>query len=276
MNRMRARCARKDCPSSSPDRALWSREVPHFKLTVAYDGTAFVGWQRQASGTSIQELLENGCALLDGRPVAVTGAGRTDAGVHAFAQVAHVSLERDIDAATVVRALNNHLPPAVRVLDAAEVSATFHARFNATAKRYRYRIWNQPVLSPFEREYTWHIPGPILDVEAMAAAAARLEGRHDFAAFQTAGAETHTTERVVFSSRITTERPLILYDVRGDGFLRHMVRSIVGTLVEVGRGRYPAEWITEVLESTDRARGGRTAPAAGLFLMSVEYEPPDL
>ena len=266
----------KDYPWSSLDHAPWSREVPHFKLTISYDGTAFVGWQRQASGTSIQELLEDAFALLEGQPVAVTGAGRTDAGVHALAQAAHVSLQRIIDAATVVRALNNHLPPAVRVLAAVEVPAIFHARFDAAAKRYRYRIWNQPVLSPFERTFTWHIPGPILDVEAMAAAAARLEGRHDFAAFQTAGAETHTSHRVLFSSRISAERPLITYDVRGDGFLRHMVRSIVGTLVEVGRGRHPPEWITEVLMSKDRARGGRTAPAAGLFLVGVEYQQPDL
>src|SRR5262245_34699537 len=129
-------------------------------------------------------------------------------------------------------------------------------------------------MMPIEREYTWHIPGPVLDVDAMAAAALRLEGRHDFAAFQTAGAETHTSERELFSSRITAERPLIVYDVRGDGFLRHMVRSIVGTLVEVGRGRYPPESITEVLMSRDRARGGRTAPASGLILVSVEYESP--
>jgi tRNA pseudouridine38-40 synthase len=245
--------------------------VPRFKLTLAYDGTSFVGWQRQASGTSIQELLEDVFALLEGQPVAVTGAGRTDAGVHAFGQVAHVSLQRNIDAVTVVRALNHHLPPTVRVHYAVEVPSTFHARFDASAKRYRYRIWNEPVLSPFERAYTWHIPGPVLDVEAMTAAAARLEGRYDFAAFQTAGAETHTTEREVFSSRITAEPPLITYDVRGDGFLRHMVRSIVGTLVEVGRARYPAEWITEVLLSRDRTRGGRTAPACGLILVGVEY-----
>lgn len=247
--------------------------MPRFKLTLAYDGTSFVGWQRQASGTSIQQLLEDVFALLEGQPVAVTGAGRTDAGVHASGQAAHVTLERSIDAATVVRALNHHLPPTVRALEALEVSPTFHARFDATAKHYRYRIWNAPVLSPFERDYAWHIPGPLLDIEAMAAAAARLEGRHDFAAFQTAGAETHTSERVLFSSRITNERPLITYDVKGDGFLRHMVRSVVGTLVEVGRGRYPAEWISEVLLSKDRGRGGRTAPACGLILVGVEYEP---
>jgi tRNA pseudouridine38-40 synthase len=246
--------------------------VRTFKLTLAYDGTSFVGWQRQASGRSIQELLEQAFARVEGQPVAVTGAGRTDAGVHASAQVAHVSLHRDIDAATVVRALNNHLPPDVRVTDADEVASSFHARFDAVAKRYRYRIWNQPIMSPFERLYTWHIPGPMLDVDAMAAAAARLEGRHDFAAFQTAGAETHTTERAVSVSRVTADRPLITYDVRGDGFLRHMVRGIVGTLVEVGRGRHRPEWMTDVLLSKDRTRAGRTAPAAGLFLVGVEYE----
>ncbi len=221
--------------------------MPHFKLTIAYDGTDFVGWQRQASGTSIQELLEDAFAVLDGQPVMVAGG-----------------------------AINNALPPTVRVIDGIEVAETFHARFNATAKRYRYRVWNQPVLSPFERAYTWHIPAPSLDVDAMGAGAAQLEGHHDFAAFQTTGAETHTTERILFSSRVTAERPLITYDVRGDGFLRHMVRGIVGTLVEVGRGRYPPEWIIEVLSSRDRARAGQTAPASGLFLMGVEYERADL
>jgi tRNA pseudouridine38-40 synthase len=162
------------------------------------------------------------------------------------------------------------------VLEAIEVPAAFHARFDATAKRYRYRIWNQPVLSPFERDYAWHIPGPKLDVERMAASAALLEGHHDFAAFQTAGAETHTSERTLYSSQVTAQHPLVTYDVRGDGFLRHMVRGIVGTLVEVGRGRYPPEWIVDVLQSRERTRAGRTAPPAGLFLVGVEYEHPDL
>src|SRR5262249_55663814 len=142
----------------------------------------------------------------------------------------------------------------------------------ARAMRYLYRIWNKSVLNPFERLYTWHIPGPRLDVDAMAIAAVALQGTHDFAAFQTAGAQTHTSERVLFLSRITAEGPLITYDVRGNGFLRHMVRSIVGSLVEVGRGRHRPEWMTEVLLSKDRTRGGRTAPAAGLFLLGVEYD----
>ena len=246
--------------------------MPRFKLTVAYDGSAFVGWQRQAEGISIQGVLENVLAELDGEPVTVIGAGRTDAGVHALGQVAAVTLTRDIDAAAVVRAANARLPDTVRVLDATAVAASFHARFNASAKTYQYRIWNREVLSPFERRYVWHIPGPPLDIVEMNVAARLLEGQHDFAAFQTAGAEPRTTERNVLSSIISAEPPLIRYEIRGTGFLRHMVRSIVGTLVEIGRGRYPAAWIQEVLTSKTRAAAGRTAPAAGLFLVSVEYD----
>jgi tRNA pseudouridine38-40 synthase len=258
--------------------------VPHFKLTLAYDGHDFVGWQRQADGISIQGLLEDALATLDKQPVAVVGAGRTDAGVHALAQVACCALQRDIDAATLVRALNAALPETVRVLDAADAAPDFHARFDARIKSYQYRIWNAEVLPPFERSYVWHVPAPPLDVDAMASAAAMLEGRHDFAAFQGTGATTHTTVRTLYSSRITGpampelassdrgERGRVTYDVAGDGFLRHMVRNIVGTLVEIGRGRRRPEWMVEVLASRDRRRAGRTAPANGLFLVGVEYD----
>jgi len=253
--------------------------VPGFKLTIAYDGTGLVGWQRQPSGTSVQGLLEEALAALDGRPVTVTGAGRTDAGVHALGQVASISLERTIDARSVLRAVNARLPPLVRVLDAVEVPAAFHARFDARAKTYRYRIWNSEVLIPFERPYAWHVPVR-LDVPAMAAAAGRLAGRHDFAAFQAVGSDPLTTERTLFestvravSSNVGGASPgLIVYEVRGDGFLRHMVRGIVGTLVEIGRGRQREEWIDEVLRGRDRSRAGRTAPPEGLFLVGVEYE----
>jgi len=251
--------------------------VPTFKLTIAYDGTSFVGWQRQASGTSIQGLIEDAVARLEGRPVNVFGAGRTDAGVHALGQAASVSLAREIDGGTLVRAVNAHLPPAVRVIDAVEVPRSFHARFDATSKTYRYRIWNGGVLSPFERDYVWHIPSPELDAAAMQAAAGRLEGRHDFAAFQTSGAETATTERIVLRSTVTAgPGALITYEVTGDGFLRHMVRGIVGTLVDIGCRRRPAEWISEVIAGKRRSAAGRTAPAAGLFLVRVDYEIRDL
>ena len=284
--------------------------MPTFKIILAYDGTQFVGWQRQASGTSIQGLLEDALRELDQRDVAVTGAGRTDAGVHALGQVAGFALERAIAPDALVSAINARLPDAVRVLSAVEAPPTFHARFEARTKIYRYRLWNGDVMSPFERAYAWHVPGPLAP-EPMSAAARVLEGRHDFAAFQAAGSETLTTTRVVFSSRIvaglkpyatpgedaglkscatspapratsdknaglkscatSVEGRLIVYEIAGSGFLRHMVRNIVGTLVEIGRSRRPVEWMSEVLASRDRARAGPTAPAEGLVLVGVEY-----
>jgi tRNA pseudouridine38-40 synthase len=255
--------------------------VPHFKLTLAYDGATLVGWQRQADGVSVQGLVEDALAELEGAAVSVAGAGRTDAGVHALGQVASVALARAIGAATLVRALNAHLPENVRVLAAAEVSPAFHARFSATAKTYQYRIWNGDVLNPFERGRVWHIPAPMLDRDAMSAAAVALEGRHDFAAFQAAGATPRTTERTIFSSRVLAtdhgdRAPLLTYEIRGEGFLRHMVRTIVGTLIEIGTGRQTARWMRDVLESKARTLAGRTAPAEGLFLVGVEYDTPDL
>lgn len=248
--------------------------MPTFKLTIAYDGTDFVGWQRQESAQSVQGVIESACAELAGRPVVVRGAGRTDAGVHARGQVASVTFDRDVDGRTVVRALNWRLPDTVRVLDAHEVPSTFNARFDAKAKTYQYRIWNAEVLNPFERAYAWHIPGPSLDTRAMAEAARLVEGRHDFAAFQGTGAATSGTTRTVFSSRVAADRAsmLVTYDVSGDGFLRHMVRNLVGSLVEVGRGQRPPTWMAELLASRDRRQAGPNAPAHGLCLVAVQYE----
>jgi tRNA pseudouridine38-40 synthase len=247
--------------------------MQNFKITLAYDGTEFIGWQRQASGTSIQGLLEDILRGLENRDVAVTAAGRTDAGVHALGQVASFTLHRVIAEDALVRLLNAQLPGDVRVLSAEEVASTFHARFDATGKKYRYRIWNQDVISPFERRYAWHITGA-LDVDAMAAAARLLEGQHDFSAFQAAGSSVRTTKRFVSSSRVALEDSgAILYEISGDGFLRHMVRTIVGTLVEVGRGRRKVDSMAEVLAERSRARAGETAPARGLFLAQVDYGP---
>ena len=249
----------------------------HLKLTIAYDGTGLVGWQRQLNGPSVQALLEDALALLEGGRAVVSGAGRTDSGVHALGQVASVTLHRAIAPATVVKALNNHLPRAVRVLSADEVGPEFHARFHARRKMYRYRMWNGAVLDPFERDYVWHIASPTLDVHAMEAAAGCIVGQHDFAAFTGAGSEVQSTIRTIASSTVTAVDmprggPLVTYDVSGDGFLRFMVRSIVGSLVDVGLGRHPSSWMNDVLASRERGRAGRTAPAAGLFLVSVEYE----
>lgn len=262
--------------------------MPTFKLTIAYDGTGLVGWQRQAAGTSVQGLLEDALSVLDGREVSVTAAGRTDAGVHALGQVAGVSLNRALDAASLVRAVNARLPPAVRALSAIEVPSTFHARFDARSKTYTYFIWNADVMNPFERAYAWHVQGS-LDVEAMASAAMLVQGRHDFAALQAAGSETQTTERDVYLSRVVA-RPglhdtvgchadlqgpggaLVGYEIKGNGFLRHMVRNIAGTLVEVGLGRRSPEWVDAVLASRARASAGPTAPPEGLFLVGVDYD----
>jgi tRNA pseudouridine38-40 synthase len=254
--------------------------MPHFKIVLSYDGTDFVGWQRQASGTSIQGLIEDALRAIDERDVAVAAAGRTDAGVHALGQVATFSLNRTIACEALARALNSTLPPDVRVRAVEEAPAAFHARFGAQTKAYRYRLWNGDVMSPFERRYAWHVLG-LLDVDAMTAAARLVEGRHDFAAFQATRSAITQTERVVRVSTLTTTEVtgtdehtpsrLIVYDIAGDGFLRHMVRTIVGTLVEVGRGRQRPEWVAEVIASRDRTRAGPTAPAAGLFLVRVEY-----
>lgn len=245
--------------------------MPTFRIIVAYDGTDYVGWQRQASGPSIQGLLEGALKEFGNGDVAVAGAGRTDAGVHALGQVASFSLERSIDPSTLLRALNAKLPPAVRVLSAAEAPPGFHARFDPSVKTYRYRIWNGEVVLPFERRYVWHVP-EALDVGAMARAARFVEGVHDFAAFQGSGGDATTTERVVLASSITPAAGgAIQYDITGNGFLRHMVRSIAGSLVEVGRGRRDPEWIGELIASRDRARVGRTAPPEGLFLVAVDY-----
>ncbi len=279
-----------------------------FRITLAYDGTDFVGWQRQATGVSVQGLLEEALRELDQRDVTVTGAGRTDAGVHALGQVAAFSIERPLTAQVVIRALNARLPDAVRVLSAEEMPATFHARFGARAKTYRYRILNGDIASPFERRYAWHVPGA-LDLDAMRTAARLVEGVHDFAAFQSAGSDVRTTEREISCSRISTTEDtldteekslswtgfdlrgprvlrggevgnggeignggaLVCYEITGNGFLRHMVRAMAGSLVEVGRGRRPASWMADVLASRDRGRAGPTAPAKGLFLVSVTY-----
>ena len=245
--------------------------MPSYRITIAYDGTDFVGWQRQASGTSIQGLIEDALFPFEDRPVTVTGAGRTDAGAHAQGQVAAFALERGSDPATLVRAINARLPAAVRVLDAVESPQTFHPRFDAASKTYRYTIWTGAVVSPFTHRYVWHYPGP-LDLDAMNTAAAVLVGEHDYASFEATGGDVESTVRVMHESVVAGERnESVIYTVSGNGFLRHMVRAVVGTLVEIGRKRRPLEWMREVLDARDRSQAGPTAPSSGLCLMRVTY-----
>jgi len=241
------------------------------KLTLAYDGTRFVGWQRQAEGESIQGLLEEALARFEGAPVTVHGAGRTDAGVHALGQVASARLTSGHDVGTLARALNAQLPADLRVLDIVEAAPDFHARFSARAKTYRYQVRSGGVASPFERAYVWHLPER-LDIDAMRAAARALAGRHDFAAFQSAGTSVPDSIRTIAQSDLRTDGPLLIYEVTGDGFLRHMVRAVVGTLVEVGRGWRPADSIAALLDGGTRAQAGATAPPHGLFLVRVDYD----
>ena len=248
------------------------QRVRTLKFTIQYDGTGLVGWQRQASGTSVQGLLEDALAKIEGSPVTVYGAGRTDAGVHALAQVAHARVAIGHDMQTMVRAMNANLPEAVRVLDVSVAADDFHARFSARSKTYEYRIWNAATLPPFVRLYAWHVPRP-LDVVAMNAAAAAIVGEHNFAAFQGVGTPVESTIRRILHARWrdqTRDEPLT-FVVTGEGFLRHMVRTLVGTIVDIGRGRRAADDMARLIAAKDRHAAGRTAPANGLFLARVEY-----
>jgi tRNA pseudouridine38-40 synthase len=247
--------------------------VRTLKITVAYDGTRFVGWQRQAEGESIQGLLENALARLEGGPVAVHGAGRTDAGVHALGQVASAQVALSHPVEVVARALNACLPPEVRVTSVEQAADDFHARFSARAKTYRYVIRNAPIVSPFERAYVWHVPDDLAR-EAMREGAAALVGRHDFAAFRSAGSDVKDTHRSILRSELVAgdDQTRLVYEITGDGFLRHMVRAIAGTLVEIGRRQRSAGSMAALLASGSRAEAGPTAPPQGLFLVRVDYD----
>ena len=247
--------------------------VRNLKLTIVYDGTDYVGWQRQAAGVSIQGVLEDALAPFDGAPVTVHGAGRTDAGVHALGQVASVQISAAIELATLARALNAVLPATIRIASVEEADPEFHARFSATGKTYEYRIVNAPFVSPFVHRYAWHVPQH-LDMAAIQEATEQLRGRHDFAAFQSAGTDVPSSVRTITAIEwirgAGSDVPLVLR-LSGDGFLRHMVRNLAGTLVEFGRGRWPASAMARILASRDRSRAGTTAPPNGLFLVAVMY-----
>ena len=241
------------------------------KLTIAYDGTAYAGWQRQLNALSVQQVVEEAFApLVSGVPPTVAGASRTDAGTHALGQVASVNADIDLTPVAVQRALNVRLPIDIRVLGVVDATPGFHARFRSTGKTYRYRMVTTPVMSPFDRFYAWHAPEP-KRIELMAEAAALLVGKHDFASFQARGAFVRETVRTIERLDLTESRGEIVLECDGDGFLRHMVRAIAGTLAEIGTGLRPPSAIREMLEAKDRKSAGATAPAHGLTLVSVKY-----
>jgi tRNA pseudouridine38-40 synthase len=246
------------------------------RLTIAYDGTEFHGWQIQPGLPTIQGTLEEILSGIEGGPVHVAGSGRTDAGVHALAQVAAFTIVNPIPPDNLQRALNRLLPPAIRIIEAAETLAGFHPRFDAIAKTYRYRLLRAPVCPPFQWRYVHHYPYP-LDETTMVEAAAVFEGEHDFTKFAAADnrndAEKSRVRRIFRSELIRTGDALI-YTVRGSGFLKHMVRNLVGTLIETGRGNITANQIADMLSGDSNVRSGPTAPAKGLTLQAVEYSPP--
>lgn len=245
------------------------------KLTVAYDGTDYSGWQWQPNDPSVQAMLRKAWHAITGEEQKLPGSGRTDAGVHAWGQVFSVETATTVATEQLPRALNAKLPEDIVVLGAEEVSAGFHATYDALRKTYRYQIHNSRVRPLFDRNFLWHIPTGDLDVEAMGQGGQYLLGRHDFAALESTGSERATTVRTIIDLCVERHaepnRERIDITITGDGFLYNMVRTIAGTLVEVGRGNFEPSWVAEVIASRDRNQAGMTAPAQGLVLVSVEY-----
>jgi tRNA pseudouridine38-40 synthase len=240
------------------------------RLTLAYDGTDFAGWQVQPDSPTVQGLLLRACARILGEPVKLTGASRTDAGVHALRQVASFTTESSLDPAKLARGLNALLPDAVRVLEAREAPGAFNARRSALGKRYLYLIDRGPVAHPLLRRFAWH-PRFLLDVDAMRSALAALRGKHDFSAFCAAPGRDRTPTCTVRSARLVSRGDRVAVLLSADSFLHHMVRNIVGSLVEVGRGACQPSWMAELLAGRDRTRSGPTAPPQGLVLLRVLY-----
>jgi len=250
--------------------------VRNLKITLAYDGSGFHGWQVQPERSTIQGTLAAAIECFTASPVMPQGSGRTDAGVHALAQVASCQIDAGIPTENLARALNHVLPPAIRVLSVEEVAPEFHARRSARAKTYRYRIFRGEICSPFLARYVYHYPYP-LDETAMQDAAAVVIGEHDFTSFAAFDPERGRDEeeasnaRTIYASEWKREGEELCYTVRGNGFLHHMVRNLVGTFLLVGKGTLDRTGLTHILEARHRSAAGPTAPACGLYLVSVEY-----
>jgi tRNA pseudouridine38-40 synthase len=248
----------------------------NLKLTLSYDGSGFSGWQVQPDANTIQGTLASAIGRITGENVLPQGSGRTDAGVHALAQVATFATFSPIPAENFVKAINDVLPPSIRILEVAEVPADFHARRSAKAKTYRYRIYRGAICSPFFSRYVWHFPYP-LDEGSMAEAAPLIAGEHDFTSFAAVDPERGrengevSNVRTIFSSQFVREGDELVYTVRGNGFLHHMVRNLLGTFILIGKGTLQLHDLQRILEARDRSAAGATAPASGLFLVAVEY-----
>ncbi|MEJ2039143.1 MAG: tRNA pseudouridine(38-40) synthase TruA [Desulfosarcinaceae bacterium] len=242
----------------------------NFKLTIEYDGSAYHGWQRQPADPSIQAAIEDALEKMTRQKIVLTGSGRTDAGVHARGQTANFKCGTRLDPEDFRQGLNSLLSDDIVILECKAVPPDFHARFDTKGKHYRYTIRNHALPAAIGRQYAWWIRRP-LDINAMQQALPCLLGRHDFKAFEGAGSPRPHTIREVYRADLLSQPPRLLFDIEADGFLRFMVRNIVGTLVAVGMGRIPAERCRQILESGDRGQAGATAPPQGLCLMEVRY-----
>ena len=242
------------------------------KLTLAYDGSAYVGWQLQPNGISVQHCVEQALFRLSAEQIRVHSSGRTDAGVHARGMVCHFVTGRTLPLTAWREGLNRMLPEDIAVREAEKVAADFHARYSATGKHYRYTILRDSLPSPLDRLTSWRIKTP-LNLELMRQACNELKGVHDFCHFRSSGCSAGTTEKEIFDICLRESGPLLYVDIKGSGFLRHMVRMMVGTLVEVGRGRRSLATVRSMLEDPDHAPAAVTAPPQGLCLMQVYYAP---
>jgi tRNA pseudouridine38-40 synthase len=242
----------------------------NLRLTIAYDGTNYQGWQLQANEKTVQGEISAALTRLDGEPVVVHGAGRTDAGVHALGQVASVRLTRARLPGQVLSALNGSLSREIRIVSAEQVSEDFNARFHARSKTYRYQIYNAPVMNPLLERYAFHYPFEFND-DALSQQAQSLIGVHDFSAFTVSGCEVKSRVRSLFTFSLKREGPLVKFEFSGNGFLRHQVRTMVVALLDTTRGRLGSLTIADLLEQGDRGLTGMMVPAKGLTLMKVEY-----
>ena len=246
--------------------------VRRVKLTVAYDGTAYAGWQMQPNGTTVQAVMEEALAEILQEPVRLRAAGRTDAGVHAREQAVDFADSGKRDLATIVRGGNGLLPPDIRILSASVVPGSFDAMRHATEKEYRYFLYLSPVDSPFLSRYAWHIEATP-DLDAVREGLSHLVGEHDFTSFRGQGCTAKSPVRTIFRAEVAQHDVpgLFSIDVAGAGFLRHMVRNIVGTVMNAGKGKHPPERVGEILRARDRSAAGVNAPPHGLFLWRVSY-----
>jgi tRNA pseudouridine38-40 synthase len=242
----------------------------NIKLTIEYDGTNYHGWQVQPNGESIQSVLERAVSTFLGVATRIVGSGRTDAGVHALGQVVNFFSDKEFDPHRIQRALNALTPQDITIKSVEIAPASFDARRDGRSRVYEYRILTRSTPSPFHVNRAWHVHDP-LDVAAIREAIACLEGEHDFSAFRAAACDAAQPVRTVYRASLDQRGELLVFTIEATAFLRHMVRNIVGTLVDVGRGLRSPESFTEVLESRDRTKAGPTAPAQGLFLMEVKY-----